>query len=234
MEIFQNIWFFMKKHPYRILVSFGAVIVLFLIIVYTNSTTHLFGGNINLDSWWAQLLDPFIGVGTFIVASIIALQNLNNSVKDSFEKRLTVHFVYDGNFIMTCHEAFLADKGDIRAWGQQIGGQMANNRGLDMLPYITNEGSMDTYPDKENPEGKLLYVVTFYLRTLPVLNGTDPNKDNDPNFFASYYKVWIDNQDDEGERSENREFIFSGKHKMCKSIRDTDLAIQELANSQND
>jgi len=66
---------------------------------------------------------------------------------------------------MRCEHAYLAGTGDIRNWGQQIGGQMAGNRSLQFEPYI-EELEGEEIPDAQGNFFKP-YTVTFYLIELP-------------------------------------------------------------------
>lgn len=126
------------------------------------------------EGWWG-FVEPVLAVVVVAVALMIWMGEARQDLENSLPKRLNVRFVdMSGNLIMRCRGAYLAGEGDIRAWGQQIGRQMAGNRDqLEFYPDIRQEpgelrevtetdevGISSTIKVKE-------YTVTFRLRDIP-------------------------------------------------------------------
>lgn len=128
------------------------------------------------ESLFDYFLDPWIGIGTFVLAMIIGYQNLQREWEENLPKKLTVHFKLDDKYVFTCYEAFLADESDIRTWGQQIGKQMNDGGNLVFYPFIDSKKTKII-----NNEYKR-YEVVFHLM-----------KSN----FTSY-KFWWDNDSKTG------------------------------------
>jgi len=108
---------------------------------------------------------------TLAIAALVWLGETMQDWENALPKRLTVSFVHEGTEIMRCEQAYLAGEGDIRAWGQQLGGQMAGVL-LQFDPLIRQEpGSITSDPKT----GKLikLYAVTFRLTALPEAKQAD-------------------------------------------------------------
>jgi len=157
-DSWRNIGYYIRQNRPMFSIWIILFLVIFMSIFYTRD-------NLN---WWTDLIDPFIGLATFIVAIIIAFQNYDKKVKDSFQKRMTVHFAYNEKVIMSCYDAILVSQSAIREWGMQIGSQMAAGKRLDLEPHFDIEQPQYTYPQKRGEFGKALHTITFYLRQLPV------------------------------------------------------------------
>ena len=118
---------------------------------------------------WNGWINPTVSFVTFLTALGIWIINAIREWKRKLPKRLTVIFkIREGEGyreVMRCEQAYLAGTGDIRNWGQQIGGQMVGSRNLQFEPYI-EEQEGDEMPDAQ---GKFFkpYTVTFYLIELP-------------------------------------------------------------------
>ena len=123
-------------------------------------------GNKNGLNWWSKWVDPILGVGTFLAAIGVWINNLSTDWEDDLPKRLSILFMYEGRAVMMCEEAYLASEGDIRAWGQQIGSQMSGKSRLDMQPYIKQEQGVV----RSDEQGKIYkyYLAIFYLNQLPI------------------------------------------------------------------
>lgn len=157
-------------------------IVIFIVLFFLFFADMILFKNLILDSVFAPLLDPFIALGTFVLAIYLGWQKRN----DNLEKRITVHFkIKDSKtgefkYLLTCHEAFLAGESDIRSWSQQIGSQMTGERYLDFYPYMEETSSVTK--EKKVVDGKVeegkrikLHEVTFFLRKYP----KKPQKSNE-------------------------------------------------------
>lgn len=150
----------MDRH-WRFVLSLTLGFVLTL-LVFRNAQSELYKS-------WKDWIDPTVSFVTFLTALGIWIINAMREWKRTRPKRLTVIFkIREGEGyreVMRCEQAYLAGTGDIRNWGQQIGGQMVGNRSLQFEPYI-EEHEGDEMPD---PQGKFFkpYTVTFYLIELP-------------------------------------------------------------------
>lgn len=119
----------------------------------------------NSISWW-NWLEPVTGTTTLAVALAVWLGELKQDWENSLPKRLTVVFLYQGRECMRCEEAYLAGESDIRAWGQQLGSQMAGTPHLRFQPSICQEQGRAT-TDPETGESFMFYRVVFTLSSLP-------------------------------------------------------------------
>lgn len=143
----------------------------------------------NLDCWWSAWADPLFGLGTFIIAIVIAYLNLSREWEAKIDKKLTVHFKYRDKYIMTCYNAYLAHEGDIRQMSQQIGAQMAKVRWLEFYPYMTTLGASIK---ERKPSGldkwvfEKHYEIIIHLRNIPTSDVPRLKKD---------YLVWWENED---------------------------------------
>lgn len=107
---------------------------------------------------------------TFATASFLGLRGFLQDWEKSLPKKLTVSFIYRGQEVMRCDNAYLAHEGDIRNWGQQIGGQMA-------AATLGKRVVLNFNPDIEHTQGRVRkdehgayfvhYSAKFYLIDLP-------------------------------------------------------------------
>jgi hypothetical protein len=110
--------------------------------------------------------EPVLGITTLFVALSVWFGEIFQDWDNSLPKRMTVRFIHvnedtgEEKVIMKCEEAYLAGESDIRAWGQQLGRQMANNELLNFETCIQEP------PKRINGEYKL-YNVTIPLTLLP-------------------------------------------------------------------
>lgn len=99
--------------------------------------------------------------------------------RNSLPKRLTVDFFYHGQLVMRCEDADLASEGDIRALGQQIGGQMAAKDEKSKPELLLLKAPAIRYtPAKLNDDGAALcHHARFELLALPEkLAGLEPGQ----------------------------------------------------------
>ena len=115
--------------------------------------------------WW-NWLDPVVGVTTLAVAMVVWMGELRQDWENSLPKRLTVSFQYQGREYMRCEQAYLAGESDIRAWGQQLGSQMAGTPFLRFQPNIIQQPGK-ICRDSHTGACYKHYFVTFFLTHLP-------------------------------------------------------------------
>ncbi len=147
------------------------------------------------ECWYTNLFDPIISITTVAIAIYIWYFQQNNYWKESLPKRLTVHFMYDGKAVLSCFEAYLSGASDVRAWSQQIGGQMTGAQ-LSFYPYIDSPNPIVKKSyfeiDKKANLSKdiMLYEVFFFLKH-------DNFIDNKGGFIhpeiKGKYLIWLDN-----------------------------------------
>jgi hypothetical protein len=127
----------------------------------------IIGGRFLSDehSWWKDFWDPIVSIGTLLTAVAVWWEEVGQDWRNGLPKRLTVEFTYQGRVVMRCENARLVSEGDIRAFSQQIGAQMADSRFLEMKT-----------PDAQLSLGSLIaadggyemhYAASFDLTTLP-------------------------------------------------------------------
>ncbi len=156
------------------------------------------------DNVYVKFIDPFLGLTTVIIALLIWYSQMKINWRSSLPKRLTVHFKYKEEVIMSCYEAYLSGESDIRAWSQQIGRQMNDNVNLDFYPYIDSPQPeiVSSFTEK-NEDGSYisvqLYTVYFYLRNVDLLKDA----------LQDQYLVWLDNNTNNS--GKNGKFYVSRK-----------------------
>jgi hypothetical protein len=98
--------------------------------------------------------------------------------KNSLEKRLSIDFNFKDlngaiKTAMKCEGAYLSGQDDIRAWGQQIGKQMNDQKLLDFKPLPTQKEGSPTWDDIEKCFFKpyhLIVLIDSDTEGLPTLN----------------------------------------------------------------
>jgi hypothetical protein len=133
-------------------ITFGFITLLILLLVW-----DLLSGWSFLDpskKTWNTEISPWFTFATFFVAVAVWVTELIREWRDQLPKRLTVEYVYNSGMqegvskpliVMKCEKAHLSDIADIRALGQQIGQQLAEQRFLDFrAPYVKQkEGEIE-------------------------------------------------------------------------------------------
>jgi hypothetical protein len=158
MDHFKNICQFLwqTRSGYLIFTIVVALSVILLVaITFTNGNTP----------WW-NWLEPLTGTTTLAVAIAVWLGELKQDWENALPKRLTVSFFYRDQEYMRCEKAYLAGEADIRAWGQQLGLQMAGSKMLSLNPSIEQSPGIIVVDENTNQKIKL-FVVKFYLNSLP-------------------------------------------------------------------
>ncbi|MDD5037492.1 MAG: hypothetical protein PHE55_22420 [Methylococcaceae bacterium] len=119
--------------------------------------------------WWNNFLDPIVGLGTLFTAIAVWFGEMNQDWLSSLPKQLTVEFYYQGRLFMRCENADLASEADIRALGQQIGGQMAAKDEKSKPELLLLKAPAIQYSDgKLNSDNTALcYQAIFELTALP-------------------------------------------------------------------
>lgn len=112
------------------------IVLFFVFTVFTLIAANLVLHKDNDIEHFVDFLDPFAGIATLFVAIGIALENYHKSWKESLPKTLTVHFIHDKSYYLSCYFADLTAEGDIRTWAQQIGRQMTGGNNLDFDPFF--------------------------------------------------------------------------------------------------
>lgn len=143
------------------------VLVIWLVYRTNNPAAHIWNISDKGLTWWAEWLDPIIGLGIFVTTLWIGIAELRQDWEQSLEKRLTVYFKLKDRTVMTCHKAYLSDVADVRMLGQQIGAQMARV----FLDFEANKivSKKDNILKSESKTQVyyIHYIVTFQLRRLP-------------------------------------------------------------------
>ncbi|MDP2722656.1 MAG: hypothetical protein Q8O72_07860 [Bacteroidales bacterium] len=165
------------KNEYWIQLIVFCLVILLLILIVILLPSYL-------DCWYTNFLGPIANIGTVIIAMFIWFFQVKNYWKESLEKRITTHFIYQGKPVMSCYETYLSGTGDIRAWTQQIGRQMNNGEDLKFDPFILSrppEICISSIEIDERGRGKrfMLYEVTLFLSSY---------KNSD---FIDKYLFWI-------------------------------------------
>ncbi len=163
----------------QILLLLTIILTLFIIITWEPKPVSEIWNTEPLKVWWGNSLDPWIGILTFFVTIMVWFSKTRTDWEASLEKRLTVKFIHEGQEIMRCEEAYLADEADIRQWSQQIGQQMITPpkekpRYLKFEPYMQQDGPIIC---EEESTGKSYchYICHIHLIEMPEIVGIDAN-----------------------------------------------------------
>lgn len=150
---FPSIAYTLRNEKKRLLFIGSIALIAILLVVYTDE-----------DKWWNRLLDPTIGISTFIFAFAVWSREAYQNWEQNLPKRLTVRFIYKGKLLLICKNAILTSEGDIRQWGQQIGSQMNRNQALKFEPFFEiNIGKpIVKYGEYFKP-----YYLIYFLSDLP-------------------------------------------------------------------
>ncbi|MEE9374632.1 MAG: hypothetical protein V3V00_16375 [Saprospiraceae bacterium] len=93
---FKKIWLAIKQKGWLVTVLISLFLIIFLIILCCQGPDCLWvvGKGISDTDLYSKILDPLIGVSTFLVAVLIGLKQITSEWEDSLEKRLSVVFLY--------------------------------------------------------------------------------------------------------------------------------------------
>ncbi len=142
-----------NKKSIKMLFILTVVAFLWAFFFSSRETTY------NLFVW--ENWDNFITVLTFIVAITIGWLDYVRYWRESLPNKLTVHFVYNEEYIMSAYTVSLSSKSDLRAWAQQIGRQMIGGKSLNFqVTYAQKHSKIVNNQFKH-------YEVTYYLTTEP-------------------------------------------------------------------
>jgi len=121
----------------------------------------------DLGGWWGAVQN--IGTClTLVVAFLVWVGELHQEWIEGHPKRLTVRFRYKDRVVMACEGAYLAGASDIRAWAQQLGGQMSDDYNLKLFPNLEQrQPELVREMVAGRPHLFLHYTVNVTLRTLP-------------------------------------------------------------------
>lgn len=156
--LIDQIEFAFKKYPIRMWIA----TLLFLLVFLFSS----FVGWLYHDISWS---DPILGLFTFIMSMFIFLNQIRIDWETNLQKRITLFFELRGKTIMKFENGLIPDSTDIRAWAQQIGGQMGKTRALKFEPSIEMAASK-IYYDKIRKHYYKLFPITFILLEYPDLS----------------------------------------------------------------
>ena len=147
MTRYKSNWhYILRKRRTQLTVATSAFAILFIgglacYIVYPGIVTNV----------WA-VLEPAIGISTLIVAMLVWYGEAAQDCENELPKRLNISFLLEGKEIMRCENAYLAGEGDIRALGQQLGGQISgsmNTLAFKSFEQKPGEIRLDEYSGEE-------------------------------------------------------------------------------------
>jgi hypothetical protein len=125
---------FIKKNYRGELITTLVAFLTALILVYSSNEKGIQINN--LESWFSHWIDPIFTVTTLFIAGFLWWDSKDGEWLESLEKRLTVHFKHGDHYVLSCYNARLIGEYDIRAFGQQLGQQMNDNRQLKFFPGV--------------------------------------------------------------------------------------------------
>lgn len=140
------------------------------------------------DNWFTDRFDAWATVITASLAIIIWFNESYSIWKSRLPKKLTCHFKYINEYVLTCFMADLAHEGDIRNYSTQIASQMCGSH-IHYFPYFDIKSEIEKDIETKLNEKKsfffifkilnkgfpflfenyiLHYTATFYLKSKPV------------------------------------------------------------------
>lgn len=107
-----EIWKFIGKKRWDILVLFVVLVIVFCF--KKEETTRFF----------SEIVDPFSGIFTFLLAIYIAWEQFRTRWDDQLEIRMNLEFMHGGTKIAEITGVELASKNDLRNYSLSLAGQM--------------------------------------------------------------------------------------------------------------
>ncbi len=105
----------------------------------------------------------YLAVGTLLVAISIWYGRIRDEWENTRPKRMSVFFFMDDKPHVVIRYVWLADAGDMRAWGQQVARQAVHGQQLDFSPDIEARTSLEKWT---NGDPFMHYAVCFKLTGL--------------------------------------------------------------------
>ncbi len=86
---------------------------------------------------WVIRIQAFFGLTTLLVALFVWIGEIREDWENRLPKRMSVFFLHKGWPVIVCRYIWLAGQDDLRAWGQQVAAQAAEQRFLNFYPNVT-------------------------------------------------------------------------------------------------
>jgi hypothetical protein len=109
--------------------------ILFSQIISQNAATLPTESPSNWVDWWIRV-QSILGFGTLLVATFVWHGEICEDWENALPKRMSVFFLHEGRPVIISRYIWLADEGDLRAWGQQVAAQAACERFLNFYPNV--------------------------------------------------------------------------------------------------
>lgn len=154
--------YFWKESKWEVFIAVLFTSLTLIWVGKTNDGSPFYVGD--MSCWYSAWIDPVITIATLLVAIFVWVDSRLEAWKKSLPKKLDVHFVFDGKYILSCYNANLVGEHDIRALGQQIGAQM-NGSNLDFYPMVST--SQPKIKKTGSNKSFLGFEVSFTLKKMP-------------------------------------------------------------------
>ncbi|MBN1323318.1 MAG: hypothetical protein JW986_04865 [Methanotrichaceae archaeon] len=115
---------------------------------------------------WADYIgrwQTYLAVGTLLVAGFVWYGEIRDEWVNTRPKRMSVFFFMDDKPHVIIRYVWLADAGDMRAWGQQVARQAVHGQQLDFSPDIEARERLEKWT---NGDPFMHYAVCFKLTGL--------------------------------------------------------------------
>ncbi|MCP5517583.1 MAG: hypothetical protein H7A45_10045 [Verrucomicrobiales bacterium] len=139
-----------------------SLMAFFLGAVLLGLSARLFGLQLLGDAW--DWFDKLLGMLTLFVAVVLWFGEAAEDWEEGLPKRLRAVFLHEGAPVMVCENAVLVSENDVRAWGQQLGAQMAGERQLAFAPFFSLGAPRIALTDEGDCK---VHEICFHLRELP-------------------------------------------------------------------
>lgn len=165
--------------------------------------------------WHADIawFESIAGTGTLLFVIFSWVNGIRQEWENNLPKRITAEFRFEGRNVMVCRDALLINEAEARAWGQQIGAQMASVRWLKFEPYYKLE-KLRIKRSTITGERHKPYKIIFFLTELPM-----PDQGNEKHLKQVRWELengcieWAPEEKDNGEITVRPGFI-AGKRQV--------------------
>ncbi len=130
------------------------------------------------SKYYKNAFDPILSFSGVVVPVILGIYFLRKEWEESLDRKLIVHFTQKSidlcqkEYMFSCYNVNLLPNADMRALGQQIGGQMGQNFGLKFNPSIKPiaNGTLETLMIDGKTEWVNYFEIEFLLDRNQVSN----------------------------------------------------------------
>ena len=138
---------------------------------------------------WLGNIQSLLGPFTLLIALFVWFSELCEDWENDLPLRMNVYFFHAGQPAIVCRHVWLAGAEDLRAWGQQVGGQAVGER-LDFSSDVQARPPVIVL----QPDGRVakLCAVCFHLTKLPMPMAAAPGGCRYQNLLAANAEIRLE------------------------------------------